>query len=222
MINKFVIVGRAKQILHEEGASMLFRKILLFLKRFLFLYSRFDIYESNLDSPSIMCNVDNLVIRAITKPEEIIQLESDGLISEGINISRSKEVLAMNAILFCAFVGKELAHVTYVFTGKNAHGTYPFSFAMQYGDVVGMAATTAPKYRRKGIHLYTRSKVMYYLKGMGMSKAWDVQNDDNVAARNAIIKVGYYFWGRGYHIRLFYLFTIEWTKPKSHFHITFH
>lgn len=215
MINRIgQLMSKAKRILHEEGFLALFKRLLLFLKKSLFLYYDFDIYESALDPPHMTCEVDDLTIRVITRPEEIDQLESDQLVAEGIRISRNKEVLSMGAILFCAFVGKELAHVTEVFIGRRAHEIYPLSRAMQYGYTVGLAGRTAPKYRRKGINVYARSKVLQYLREKGISRAWDVQNG-NIAARNAVLKLGYYFWGKGYRLRLLSLLTIEGTKPKQ-------
>lgn len=193
---------------------VLFKKLLLFLTPCFFSLLRFDIYESALDPPPMTCGVDDLTIRVITRPEEIAQLESDQLIAEGIKISRNKELLSMDAILFCAFVGNELAHVTHVFISRRAHEIYPLSFAMQYGHTVGLAGRTAPKYRRKGLYVYTRSNALQYLREKGFSRAWDVQNG-NIAARNAVLKLGYHFWGKGYGLRLLSLFTIEWTKPKS-------
>jgi GNAT superfamily N-acetyltransferase len=215
MINRIgQLMIRAKWISHEKSLLILFKKLLLALRYYLFSYSSFDIYESVLDPPHMTCKVDNLTIRVITRPEEIAPLESDQLIAESINISRDKEVLCMGAILFCAFVGNELAHVTQVFIGRRAHEIYPLSFTMQYGHTVGLAGFTAPKYRRKGLYVYTRSNALQYLKENGFSRAWDVQNG-SIAARNAVLKLGYYFWGKGYRLRLLSLFTIEWTKPKS-------
>lgn len=215
MINRIgQLMSKEKRILHEEGLWALFKGLLLSFKNGLFYYSSFDIYESVLDPPYMMCKADDLTIRVITRPDEIDQLESDQLIAEGIKIPRSKEVLTMGGILFCAFIGKELAHATYVFIGRRVHEIYPLSFAMQYRHTVGLAGRTAPKYRRKGIHAYTRSKALQYLREKGFSRAWDVQNGD-IAARNAVIKLGYYFWGNGYRLRLALLLTIEWTKPKS-------
>ncbi|MFC1988437.1 GNAT family N-acetyltransferase [Chloroflexota bacterium] len=151
----------------------------------------------------------------ITRVEEIDQIESEQMVDEGFDIPRDREILDKRAILFGAFVGTELVHVTQVFVGKEAHEIYPLSFAMPYGHTVGMAVFTAPEYRRKGIHLYTRTKVLRYLKESGVSRAWDVQEKDNEAARNSIMKLGYYMWGEGCRLRFLYLFTIEWTIPKS-------
>ena len=209
------LLSRVKLILHEEGRLALFRRVLLFLKERLCSYSSYNIYESALDPSPVTCKVNNLAIRIITSPEEIARLESDQLVAEGFNFSRDKEIVNKGAILFCAFAGKGLAYVTQVFIGRRAHEIYPFSFAMQYGHTIGLAGFTAPKYRRQGIHLYTRTKALQYLREKGISRAWDVQNKDNMAARNAVLKLGYYLWGEGHRLRLLSRLIVEWVKPKS-------
>ena len=205
-------MSKAKRILHEEGLLVLFKRLLLSLTNYLFSYLSFDIYESALDPLHMTVEVDNLTIRVITREEEVDHLPYEDFYPS--KSSRDKEIVNKGAILFCAFVGNELAHVTQVFIGRKAHEIYPLSFAMQYGHTVGLAGFTAPKYRRKGIHVYTRSKALQYLRSKGFSKAWDVQNG-NIAARNAVLKVGYYFWGKSYRLRLLSLLNIEWIKPKS-------
>lgn len=199
--------------MHEEGFLALFKSFLSFFKQVLFSYRSYNIYESALDPLDIKCEVDNLTIRVITRPEEVDQLSYGGFYPS--KRSRDKEIVTKGAILYCAFVGKELAHITQVFIGRAAHQIHPFSFAMHYGHTVGLAAFTAPKYRRRGIHLWTRSNVFQYLREKKISRAWDVQEKDNVAARNSVVKLGYYLWGEGYRLRLLSVLTLEWTRPQS-------
>ena len=212
MINR---IGRAKVILNEEGFLALFKRLLPFLKQSLFKYSSFDIYEASLDDvPIIPCQVKDLTLRVITRSEEVDQIASDELVAVGFNFARDKEIVSMGAILFYAFVGNDLAHVTQVFIGRRAHEIYPFSFAMPYGHTVGQAWFTVPKYRRKAIHLYTHSKALQYLREQGISRAWGVLNKDNIAIRSSLVKVGSYLWGEGCRLRLLSRLTFEWTKPR--------
>jgi len=208
-------ISKAKLILRQEGFLALFRQALLFLKDLLCSYSSYNIYESTLAPSPITCKVKNLTIRVVTCAEEIAQLESDQLVAEGFNFSRHKEIVNKGAILFYAFVDDKLAHVTQVFISKRAHEIYPFSFAMPFGHTVGLPAFTSPKYRRKGIHAYARSKVHQYLKGRGVSTAWSVVNKDNIAMCSSLVKQGYYLWGEGCRLRLLSRLTFEWTRPKS-------
>lgn len=210
MISRIRLLSdRARLALREEGFLPLCRKAILFP---LCSYTCDNIYESTLDPPEITCGVDGLSIRMITRMDEIEQLESEQSVDEGFDFARDKEIVSKGAVLFCAFVGNELAHITQVFIGTVAHRIYPFSFAMQH--TVGLATFTAPKYRRRGIHLWTRSKALEYLKRKKISRAWDVQDKDNIALRDSLVKLGYYLWGYGYRLRLLSLLTLEWTLPK--------
>lgn len=209
-----LVLRNSMQILNEDGGIALFKHALWFVRKSLFLFQRYDIYETSLnaDVPIIQCDIDGLEVKMITTPEEVDKLLYDGFPPS--KFSRDKEIINKGAILFFALVGKELVHVTQVFIGIKAHEIYPFSFAMQCGHTIGLAGRTIPKYRRRGIHVYTRFKALQYLRARGFFRAWDVQNGD-VAARNAVLKLGYYFWGNGYYLRLLSLLIIKWTKPKS-------
>ncbi len=207
-------LSKARLILREEGRLALFKKALVSLKQALCLYSCYNIYESALDAPPVACKVNDLVLKLVTSEKEFEQIGNDYLIGEGFNIARDKELLRLGAVLYCAFIGNELIHVTQIFVSRRAHKIYPFSFAMPFGHTVGLAAFTTPNYRRKGCHAYTRSKALQYLREKGSSRAWDVQNKDNIAVRDSVIKLGYYLWGEGCRLRSFSRFTLEWTRPK--------
>lgn len=208
-----VKLNKAKSILHQEGGLALFKVLLCFLRNLFLEYSSHNIYESTLDVPIIPCEVDNLTIRVITRPKEVDLLSGEGFSSS--RLSTYKDAVSKGAILCCAFVGDELAHVCSVLIGRAINEIYPHSFARQYGHTVGLGSFTAPKYRRKGIHVHVRSKALRYLREKGLARAWDVQEKDNIAAQNAVDKLGYYFWGEGCHLRLLALFHLEWTRPKS-------
>jgi len=210
MINR---INKAKLILHEEGSLALFKALLLFFRNLLLTYASHNIYESTLDAPIIPPKVSNLTLRVITSPEEVDHLSGEGF--EPSRLSLYKKQINEGGILFCAFAGEELAHVCMVCIGRRIDEVYPYSFARQYGHTIGLGAFTAPTYRRKGIHVYTRSKVFQYLREKGISRAWDVQYKDNIAARNAILKLGYYLWGEGHYLRVLSLVKFEWINPKS-------
>jgi len=207
-------LSKARLILHEEGRLALFKKALVLLKQTLWSYSCNDIYESALDPPPVVCKVNDLVLRLVTSQKEFEQIENDYLIGEGFNIAREKEILRLGAVLYCAFVGNELVHRTQIFIGREAHEIYPFSFAMPFGHTVGLAWFTATKYRREGIHVYTQSRVLQYLRQKGILRAQGVLNKDNIAIRDSLIKIDYYLYDEGCRLRLLSRFTLEWTRPK--------
>ena len=213
MTNKIrPLLGRAKQILHEEGRLALFKAILRSLKGWLFVYYSYDAYETSLDDvPIIPCKVDDLTLRVVTRPEEVDQLSYEGFYPSRRSID--KQIVTHGGRLYCAFVGKELAHITEVVTGKS-HKLHYFGFAWQYGNTVWLAHFTPEKYRRKGIFNYVHSTVLQHLREKG-SRVWVAPDRANIPYLTSIAKLGYYFWGEAYHIGLLSLFTIEWIKPKS-------
>jgi len=219
MINR---IGKARIILHEEGFLALFKQLLLFLKQYLFVYSSYNIYETTLDTSIIPCQIKDLTLRVITRPEEVDQLVIDGLVPKGIiAISRLEEVLNMGGIMFCASVDKELAHVELLGVSKQTHEAYPFSFARGHeGSACQMGQSTALRYQLRGLHPHVFGQSCHYLKKKGISKLWGVLPSRNMRAqymivRSGAVKVGSYYWGEGCRLRLLSLLTIEWVTPKS-------
>ncbi|MDD4859929.1 MAG: hypothetical protein PHR56_06975 [Dehalococcoidales bacterium] len=207
---------RARQVWREEGLGRFCKRLLLFLRQFLYVYSSYDIYESNLTPPETRCDVD-LIIKKITSPEDLAEIESRQTIDEGFDMPRNRELLGMNAILYGALVNGGLAHMTQALASSPSRESYPFAFAMPDKHTAGLAGYTSPEYRRKNIHACVRAHTLRELKQQGFLRAWDVQNPGNIAARDAVLKLGYYFWGKGSRLRLFNLLTIERVKPVSRF-----
>ncbi len=208
------LTNRAKTISRREGRLALLRQGLLFARQAVASYSVGNIFQSDLDPPEMECHIKDLTVNMISTLEELAPLEKDPSVGNGFDMPRNRQLIEMGSVLFCTFAGGELAHVTQVLIGEEAHHSYPFSFAMPPGDTVGLAGYTAPRYRRQGIHLYTRVRALRYLKKQGLRHAWDVQNKDNAAARRAVLKLGYYLRGEGCRLRALSRFTLEWTRSS--------
>ena len=112
------LFNRGKQILHEAG-------FLFLLKRF-FSYDVWYLYENNLDNLNFPCGVDNLILKVITRPEEFDQLLADDFNFSlyMMCIQQCRERLDRGAILFCAFVGKELTHGSWIGMNKGTHDDF--------------------------------------------------------------------------------------------------
>lgn len=199
---------QGKQILHDEGFLSLF-------KRSLFTYGTVYIYENTLHGPSIACKVNNLTLRIIDCLEDFDKLLADGFdfSSYEMSIQQCKERLGRGAILFSAFVGKELAHGSWVGMSRRSHGDF-YTFPMDYGHTACIGGTmTTPKYRRKGINVYVYSEMFRYIREKGLSKAVFQIHKDNIASRSSQAKLGSYVWGTGHHLRLLTLFNFKWLVP---------
>jgi hypothetical protein len=177
-----------------------------------------NIFEKELNDNIIVDDLNNVEILRITKVNQITELESDELLEAGFGFLRDKELIVNGCTLFYTFIEGILAHVTHVFVGPNAHKLHPLNFAMEpEKKIVGLAAFTHPFYRRKGLHLYTRSKVFNFLQEEGYNHVWDVQNRDNVPVKKSVLKIGYYLWGAGYRINLLTFIFVDIVFKKSSF-----
>ncbi len=189
------------------------------------LHNIINVYPWNIFEREINNNIDininyinDIKILHINNVDQIKEFESDELIEAGFNFLRDKELVNNECTLFYAFVKGKLAHVTHVFVGPNAHRLHPLNFAMDpQKKIVGLAAFTHPSYRRKGLHLYTRSKVFQYLQKNSYKHVWDVQNRNNIAVKKSVIKMGYYLWGIGYRFRLLTFLFVDIVFPKNKF-----
>ena len=199
---------RGKQILHNECFLSLFKWLS-------FTYETVYIYENTLHGSSIACKVDNLRLRLITYPEELDQLLAKGFNFSPyeMSIQQCKERLSRGAIFFCAFVGKELAHGSWIGMSRRSHGDF-YAFPMDYGHTACIGGTmTVPKYRRKGINVYVYSEIFRYIREKGLSKAVLEIHKDTIAAQSSQAKLGSYVWGTGHHLRLLLLFNFRWLTP---------
>ena len=200
---------QGKQILHEEGFLSLF-------KRLLFTYETVYIYENNLHGHSIACKLNNQTLRIIDCLEDFNKLLADGFnfSSCEMSIQQCRERLSRGAILFCAFVGKELAHGSWVGIDRGTLGDF-YTFPMDYGHTACIGGTmTAPKFRRKGINVYVHSEMFRYIREKGLSKVVFEVHKDNIAAQSSQAKLGSYIWGTGHHLRLLLLLNFRWLTPN--------
>lgn len=205
-INELLTV--AKRILHEEGFISL-------LKQLFYTYRRYFLYENSLNSPITDCKVDNVVLKLISNPIQIEQLLHEGFTFSGyhMSIEQCKERLNKGAIMCCAFVGKELAHGSWVATSVKACSDFHlFPMDCEHTAYVG-GTLTIPKYRRKGINVYVHSEIFRYLKDKNLSRAMIAIEKGNVDARNSQSKLGSNIWGSGYYLRLLIL-ELKWLSPN--------
>lgn len=204
-----------KLILQQRGFFSLVKYMMAFFIRVLFVCGSCYIYENRLDGPDITPKLDNLTLRLISTSEEFQKLlVGDFDFSSYPDIPLSRKRLNRGAVAFCAFVGKEFAHVTWVAISRKAKGDFhPYPIEGEDTACVG-ATMTAPQYRRKGMNVYVHSEVFRYLKEKGLIRAVISINKDNIAAQNSQTKLGSIRWGNGYYMRLLYLFNYMWTKPE--------
>lgn len=196
-----------RRILQEEG-------FLTLCKCVLFSHSTVPLWENVLNGPIVACNVDNLALRIITCLEEFDELLTEGLDLSWYEMSlqQCKERLGKEAILFCALLNRDVAHISWVGTTRKSHGDF-YCYPIDYGHEASVGGTmTSPKYRGKGIYTYTYSQIFQYLREKGYSKSVFEIDKDNIAVQKAQAKLGSKILGEGHHIRLL-LLNFRWVRP---------
>lgn len=194
------LIRVAKVILREEGFLSLFKQLF-------FAYRAYFLYENTLDGSTFASKTDNLTLKLISAPGELEQLLLEGFTFSPyhMSIQQCKERLNRGAIMFCAFVGKKLAHGSWVATSREACSDFhPFPMDCEHTAYVG-GTMTILEYRRKGINLYIHSEIFRYLKKKGLSRAVLAIDKGNIAAQDSQNKLGSRIWGRGYDLRLLIL-----------------
>lgn len=210
---------RSKQIIDEEGFLSFLKHAASFLLSLLFHYSVRFVYERRLDNrdliPIVSCEVENLELKTITRLEEF-----DGLLTEGFDLSwyemnpqQCKERLSKGAILFCALVREDVAHITWVATTKGAQADF-YHFDVDYGHEACIGGTaTSPKYRGKGIYTYVYSQIFQYLGEKGYSNAVIEIHKNNIPARETQYKLGSKAAFKVASLKLLSHFNLMWTRP---------
>ena len=204
-----VILKEIERVLNEEGFLSLLRQLFL-------TFNTFFLYQNNLNSPVIAPEISNITIKTLSEPEQLEQLMQQGFTFHSYHMSaqQCKQRLISGAILFCAFVGKELAHGSWAATSSNAYSDFhPFHMKYEHTAYIG-GTMTIPKYRRKGINVYVHSKIFQYLKEKGISMAIIAIEKDNVIAQDSQNKLGSIMFGKGYYLRLLFL-RFKWLSLKS-------
>ena len=191
-----LLLRQGNDILREQGVISFVNRTFSFLARPFFNYQVFYMYEEVLDNTEateFTPRTQTVSLRIISTPEDV-----DELIAEGFDFSHYRDTnqlkkrLNMGAVLFCAFVQRELAHISLVAMSKNSQwdaGLAPFAVDYQSEAYVG-ATETNPKYRGVGICPYVYSKIYQFLKEKGRSKAKFTTNKGNVAFQRAQDKLG--------------------------------
>lgn len=192
-----VLLRKGKDILREEGLLALVKRAFLFVLRSLFFsHEIYYIYEKTLndsDEVKLTSRIQNWTLKIVSEPEHV-----DELVTEGFNIGwyfgpeEIKKRVSRRAVLFCVFVGNELAHVTWVALGEKAKRKIdglPFKIDFQKGEVCSGASLTKPQYRGRGILSYTYSHIFPYLAKQGFVKDKFTVHENNIHSQRAHSKL---------------------------------
>jgi len=149
-------------VLKHEGIMSLIKKGLMFLSHRFFVFEDYYIVVSNnmdIDKEveaDYLPKVEDHCWWMLTTNQEADELVADGF-ELGAYELNLRTLLDKDAIAFCNFAGKELAHFSVLADnprGKKAVEPLPFSVDFEHGQIVVGRALTVPKFRRLHFRKY--------------------------------------------------------------------
>ena len=213
------VLFRSKEILQKEGLLLFIKRAFLFSVRslvgFLFKYGNYYIYEKTLNKTTefgFTTEIQNVTLTTISTIEEFDKLIAEGYDFKMMNFERNIE---MGALPFCAFVGQELAHVTWIAPNEKAKKCIdylPFKVNFQAGEVCSGASFTNPKYRGRGLLSYVYSSIFLYLFKEGVLKDKFTINKKNISSQKAHAKFDPVIIGEGCYLKILWW---EFWKEKT-------
>jgi hypothetical protein len=199
-----LLVRKGRGILREEGVVVFIKRALLFVISPLFRRETYYVYEKDLnelDEAEFRPKTQNCTLKITSTPEQIDELMAEGFdFSFHPNIYDIKKRISRGAIAFCAFVGQDLAHITWVALNKEAKrdlDVLPYAVDFSNNEVCSGASETNPEYRRMGIYAYVYSKIFSFLSGEGLSIDRFTIGKDNIASQNALAKFNPIIYAEG-------------------------
>ena len=205
-----VLSKKGIYIIKKEGLYSFIKQVLIFFKRFFIYYGNFYIYENDLKSiPQLEKQPENFNLKIISKPEQVIQLSSEGfdLDSFGavsLDAEEVKRNVSQEKILFCVFSGKEIAHATWVALSKEAKkdiDILPYTIDFKNEACIGHHVTN-PKYRRQGHLTYTTYQIHKFFIKKGFSRARFSVPTNIIAVQKSEAKLGSKILTKGRYLKI--------------------
>lgn len=198
---------RGRFVLQKEGLLPLIREGIRFLRRAVFIYERYDMYEIRLKDPmrfESKPKIQNSIFEIILASQRLNELAAQGF-DFGIHIIRAQEMLDKGALMFCIFVGKELACVNWVAPTQEAMNVQikiPYKVDFSNSEVYCGWVETNPRYRRLGISMHVILYMKFTLETMGKTTGKCIVENGNLASQKRLIKVGFKLYGKGRYLKI--------------------
>ncbi|MDD5043626.1 MAG: hypothetical protein PHD51_03070 [Patescibacteria group bacterium] len=177
--------------LKEEGFFSFCQKALAHLAGSIFSYNTILVYEKDLtklDNIYFYPRLDGAVLKIISSIDEYNKAKEGGY---SLDIAVSERWIGEGAIAFCVFVGRDLAHLTWVALNQETKShidsnNYQVDFLNK--EVASGASKTKKKYLRKGLYLFVYSEIFIFLHNLGKTRDKFTINESNTASRRALEK----------------------------------
>ena len=208
---------RGKYVLQKEGLIPFTKRGFLFLAWCLFNYRTYYVLEKILSEENeveFKSRIKDLAVKIISTNEQI-----DGLLANGCdlgsysNLETLRQRVNVGAVVFCAFVGKELAHTSCVATTKQANESifgFPLRVDFSKNEASLGPVETSTKYRRLDICTHVYSKIFLFLRQGGKTVVRSTTRKSNVAGRGAFAKFGTKIYAEGRYLKI-----LSWKSWKE-------
>ena len=129
MIHRLTMLYRTmKTISRIEGFPALFRRGLAFLADYIFVYKTYYLSELSLESEGLdasdfVPDIPDLTYHFVTSNEQADELATQFEDFRSYHIN-DRQRLDKGAIALCLFIGRELAHITWMATTESAKETF--------------------------------------------------------------------------------------------------
>jgi hypothetical protein len=138
----------------------------------------------------------------------------EGFIIDGdLDMAEFKWRVNKGMILFCVFVGKNLAHKSFVAMTRNANVDPVLRrYIMNWHREASIGpCTTCAEYYGLNLHPYTLSQICRYLHGASRQNVKITTSKQNVSSIRGIEKAEFKICGEARYLKLFHL---EFLKNK--------
>jgi hypothetical protein len=205
---------RGKYILQKEGLLSFVMEGIRFLRKSVFVHERYYMCESPLSEPMKFVStpkIQDFVFEIITTGQRLEELMAHGF-DFGIDSIGAEERLDKGAIMFCIFIGKELACVHWAAATQEAMNVLTkISREVDFSnnEVYLGWSHTDPKYRRLGLSTYLISEKVRLFATMGKTTGkWFVEKG-NLPSQKITIKAGGRIYSEGRYLK------ILWWKSRK-------
>ena len=214
-----VLFRRSKEILQRDGLISFIKRVFLFSVRS-FSYGNYYIYEKKLNETNdfeFKSKIQNVTLKIISTTDQIGEVSNEGFdFSFYSNIGNFKERFNKEAILFCVFIGRDIAHASWVAMKKKSNMDPILLLSIkdwQKKASIGPSITN-PKYRGLGFYPYTLCKICEYLKGENKQSVNITTSKHNTPSMKGISKAGFGISGEARYLKLLFLEFLN-EKPTK-------
>lgn len=188
-----------KDILRRDGLICFIRRVFFFSVRLFYDYQVYYIYQKALNVTSegtAMPKIQNSSLNIISNPDQVNELMDNGFdINLDLGTEEVKRRLNEGALLFCVFIGQELAHISWVaLTNKAKMDFIPLYIDYQNEAYIENCVTT-PRYRGMGLYPYTLCQILQFLETKNKTRVKIATQKANTRSIKGITKAGFEIWG---------------------------